>query len=219
MSKVPSLREFRHKVDHILDPRTALLTKSIYLTAARGSEVTTHIDPYDKEHNRVRLPYGTYVKCHMDTFDHEELRHKVLVIEMPIAKRKLKTTKTKTEEQKLKLIFKPIALPCDPKYEPWTEDLINYIRKRGTLSFDLCRTRIRQLIIESFHRLDLDVTTHWLRHARLTHLSDFYKFDAEDLILMAGWTYQGAMGIRTGQLDRYVHSHWTRYFPKLLKPL
>jgi len=219
---VPTLGRFRETVDKTcMRERDRLLIKTFYLTACRGSELTTHQNPYDLKEKKVRLAYGKYATFKMATFDHEEekVRHKVLLLRLAVAKRKLKTKKTKTEQQRLKLVFKTIALPTDPRYEPWTKDLMAYILKRGTLNFDLSRSRIRQIVIENLRELDRDITTKSLRHYRLSHLAEDYHMTRENLMLVAGWTWQGAFGGQGGQLDTYVHLTWQSYFKKLLRPL
>lgn len=220
---VPSLHKFREAVDHILNPRDALLVKAIYLTCCRPSEILTKVNPWELEHGRVKLAYGTYVKVErLKTFDYQDRRHKVLVIKMAVAKRKKKGKKAQ-KDQKMKLILKVIALPCDPRYEPWTEDLIKYIGKRGTLNFDLSRDWVNDLIKNSqLRKLDPHVVTKSLRHYRITHLLEEYNFDPTDIICVTGWTFKSGLpkfGIAGGQFDTYAHLRWKKYFPKLLIPL
>lgn len=219
--EVPSIRRFREAVDRMLSPRDALLVKILYLTCARVSEILTHVQPWDKLHNKVRLPYGTHMGYEFKTFDHEKLRHRVLVIKSAVAKRKLRIKKRKQRANQLQLFFKSIALPTDPRYEPWTKDLMLYLKKRKNLNFDLCRGHVWRIVKQSpvLHQLDPEITTHSLRHYRITHLVEEYDFDRFDLIAVTGWSYKTGLGIGSGQLDTYLHLRWKKYFPKLLKPL
>lgn len=220
-SEVPSIRRFREAVDQMLDKRDALIVKVLYLTCSRVSETLTHVSPWDQLHKKVRLAYGMHMGFEMATFDHEKLRHKVLVLKMAVAKRKLKRRKRGTRKDELKLFFKTIALPTDPRYEPWTKDLLKYLQKRGNLSFDLSRSHVWKLLKRSpsLHALDPDFTTHDLRHYRITHLVEEYDFQPIDLVAVTGWTYRRGVGVAAGQLDTYLHIRWKKYFPKLLKPL
>lgn len=68
------------------------------------------------------------------------------------------------------------------------------------------------------------MTTHTLRHFRITYLITEYDFDPSDLCAYAGGTMKTGMGIAgmgaaSGQLDVYAYLAWKRYFPKLLKPI
>ena len=120
------------------------------------------------------------------------------------------------------ITWKYIALPVSPIYESWTIPLLKWIRNHGSLVFNLTRQRIAEIVKNSLKNLDPQVTTHSLRHWRLTHLVEHYDFDSWDLSIYAGWTFRtglSRLGMPTGQTDTYLHLSWKRYFPKLLKPL
>lgn len=120
-------------------------------------------------------------------------------------------------------VRKSIALPCSPIYEPWTEDLLRWIKNHGTLSFSLTRTRVLQIVKRHLRELDPKVHTHSLRHWRISHLASEYGFDPYDLCSYGGWSLKfgfGMVGIPINpMLSVYTHLSWQKYFPKLLKPL
>lgn len=126
-----------------------------------------------------------------------------------------------------KMTYKRIALPCTPKYEPWTVDLLHYIQKYGTLSVNCCRKTLWQLqrkYLDPFlPKKSKGSVKNPLRHYRITHLLDTYNFQADEVTTYAGWTLKttfGQMGINASpNLDIYSHLAWRRYFPKLLREL
>jgi hypothetical protein len=129
-------------------------------------------------------------------------------------------------------IFKEIALPVEPQFEPWTRDLLQWLvnqkkaGKEGKLSFDICRSTANNIVKKHLKPLSQSLNSpvhhHTLRHWRITHLVTDYGFDNFDLCVYAGWTFKtglSAMGSGSGQLDTYLHLGSQHYFSKLLKPL
>lgn len=210
---VPKLPELRRVVNKILDPRDAVLIKMLYLCAARVSEVITKVSPWDLEHKQTK-PYGLYLTWRLDDFKKE----KVLLIRFAVAKR---VKKLRREGKVVKaLVYKIIALPCDPKWEPWTLDLLKWIQRGNQLNFPITRQGVGKIVKRNLRELDLTIHTHSLRHYRISHLVEHYHFDPYDITAYSGWTYKttfGGMGMGSGQLDTYAHIAWTKYFPKLLK--
>jgi len=200
MSLVPEIKAFRKRVNKIGSKRDATLVKVSYLTASRVSEIVTVISPSDRGSTK---PYGTLLKWRLDDYEN----HKALVLKVAVLKRK-----------KEEVIFKNIGLPCERQYEPWTVDLLKYIKATGSVTFGITRQRVRQIIKRYFpESIGSKKRKNILRHYRLTHLSDFYGLSAEAIITYAGWTFSSRY--RSGQLDTYVHLDWGKYFPKLLKKL
>jgi hypothetical protein len=122
-----------------------------------------------------------------------------------------------------KMVFKMIALPVNPKYEPWTKDLLLFIqRQKGKLSLDLTRHRLWEIVKHELSPLDRKVRTHTLRHWRISHLIENFNFSPYEVTVYAGWTIGstfGAMGIQASRnIDIYAHLTWRTYFPKMLVP-
>jgi len=119
--------------------------------------------------------------------------------------------------------FKQIALPCDPKYEPWTLDLVKRITMKGTLSFNFVRKTAHERIKWEFARQGLNVHPHTLRHWRISHLMQNYGFEPYDVSLYSGWSIKSTfnqMGMQaSSNIDLYAHLSWSKYFPKLLIPI
>jgi len=123
------------------------------------------------------------------------------------------------------LTFKLIALPCSPKYEPWTIDLLKYISKHGTISFDLTRQRVwqiyRQHLAPFLPPKSKKSLRNPLRHWRISHLLEYYNFDPVEVTIYSGWTFKttfGMMGVPASpNIDIYAHLQWKKYFPKLLR--
>lgn len=218
--RVPSIRNFREAVDAIPDPVASIMVKTIYLTAARVSEVTTKTAPWDLLHRKTK-PYGQFMSYRMETWkwkegDQEETEEVFLITEA-VAKRRAK----KNSKEEDNLIYKTIALPTHRFYEPWTKDLEKYFNKNNRrLSFDLTRQRVWQLVKENLSILDPAIQTQSLRQYRISHLQE-YGFSLNDLILYSGWNYRRSfkmLGIPKEKLI-YLHTAWQEYFPKLLKPI
>lgn len=232
MIEVPQLTTFREVVDKIPSRRDEILIKALYLCAARVSEMIGHVTPYDLKHKKSQA-YGKHLTWKLVNFIPETLGtpqggrdllkqgfEKVLLLKMPIAKRKRKSRKKEPSLEDL-LVFKQIGLPCNPKFEPWTIDLLKHISKHKQLTFPLTRQWAWQLVKENLQQLDPKIHTHSLRHYRITHLIDYYGFDPYEVTIYAGWTIKttaGQMGISAGApIDIYTHLTWRRYFPKLLR--
>jgi hypothetical protein len=117
-----------------------------------------------------------------------------------------------------------IGLPCDPKIEPWTIDVLRYLTKTKDhkLSFNMTRQRVGRIVKEELHDISPDIRTHHLRHFRLTHLVQDYGFAPIDLITFAGWSFKSGLhsiGQSSGQLDSYIHLSWKSYINKLMVPI
>jgi len=220
MVKVVDFRRMREVIEHIPKKRDRVLIKTLYLTAARVSEIVTKVGAYDLEHKQTKA-YGKYLNSKIEHFQVTR-RHTepVLLITEAIAKRTLKT-----KDQKEKgYIPKAIALPCNPVYEPFTQELLQWIKAHYRLSFPITRNWVYKIVKKNLRELDPKVRTHSLRHWRLTHLMTHYQFDPYDLSAYAGWSLQHGFGVTGGvpvspQIDVYMHSAWQKYFPKLLKPI
>jgi len=218
MTQVPEFKRFRKVVDHISKKRDKVLIETLYLTASRVSEIVTKVGAYDLEHGKSKA-YGKHLNWQLADFQvNREKNERVLLITEAIAKRKLKTKRDKERGY----IPKTIALPVMPVYEPFTKDLLEWIRDYGNLSFNLGRTRVWQIVKTHLRDLDPKVKTHSLRRWRLNHLVTEYKFDPYDLAVYAGWSVKHSFGVVgmsvSPHQDAYMHNAWRRYFPKLLKP-
>jgi hypothetical protein len=218
MSEVPRFRDFRAVVDGIPDSRDKILIQALYLTASRVNEMLTKVIP---SHQSRTKPYGKFMKYDFEDFQHGKTTEKVLTLKCAVLKRKVRQRKRRKQEER---IYKMIALPVNPKFEPWTLALVRRIKKAGTLAFNMTDGNALYIVKKWFSRSYPDMTTHDLRHFRITHLAQEYDFDAFDLTCISGWTFKTGLaaagqGMASGQLDVYLHLAWKRYFPKLLKPL
>jgi integrase len=212
--------KMRAVIEHIPNKRDRVLIKTLYLTAARVSEIVTKVGAYDLEHGKSKA-YGKYLTFKIEHFPvNRRKTEPVLVITEATAKRKLKTK----EQQEQGYIPKVIALPCNPVYEPFTQELLKWIQAQGTLSFPITRSWVYKIVQRHLRRLDPKVRTHSLRHWRITHLAEKYQFDPYDLSAYAGWSLQHGFAATGGvpvspKIDVYMHSAWQKYLSKLLKPI
>jgi len=187
-----------------------------YLQAARASEVVGIACGSD-----TTTPYGPHGKhAWEDTFQAGGLEpEKVAVFRVRTAKRGG--------------LERFIALPLDPKYEPWSRPLLDYYKVRtGSLVFPFTRQTLFCYAREAFEGLTYDIEpqmvdgvrverhsrdagVHFLRHVRASELASFYGFSPQDLAYYCGWSLRSA-GV-SGVMARYVQLTWQGYFPKLLK--
>ncbi|MCJ7632843.1 hypothetical protein MUP77_10695, partial [Candidatus Bathyarchaeota archaeon] len=128
--RVPSVRQFREVVDSIGNETVKTTIKSIYLLCVRPEEICCHVTPYEVAHKDAK-PYGSFMETmRLQDFKYRnsegEKVEKVLVTRIPVAKRRVKTKK-KTEWQD-RLVFKEVAGPINPDFEPWTMDLLKRLR-------------------------------------------------------------------------------------------
>ena len=217
MSEIPEFTKFRFYVDHIPNRRNRVLIKTLYLTASRTSELCNKIPPSELAKKKTK-PYGRFLTWKLQDYKlpNSEETEKALLLTIAVAKRKMKRKRGD------KTVKKIIALPTSPKYEPWTLELLKYLKEKQTLSFNLTPRSIRAIVKKELEHLDPEIHPHSLRHYRITHLVEVYDFDPYDITAYAGWTFRtgfGQLGFTTGKLDTYLHLAWKRYFPKLLKPI
>ena len=203
---IPEFRKVREVVDDIRILRNRTLIRTLYLTAARVSEIVTKTSPWERKHGQTK-PLGNYLDFGFTDFKNV----KVLLIKIALAKRR---GKLKAKD------FRVVALPCKLDYEPWTLDLLKHIRENKRLSFDLTRQRVGQIVKKELHMLGSNVNPNKLRTYRIAHLVKEYGFDQYDLMAYLG------MQIRTspkltelGIIDTSPTSAVSRYFSKLLKPI
>jgi len=223
--------DFRDFVDNrIRRKRDEILIKLAYLTAARVSEITTKVTPWDEQHKRTQ-PYGLWMKTNlpdMEDFTHTVFRNgeprlrteKVLTITMACAKRKRKGSKKDPDRK----VYKVIALPTTQAYEPWTIDLLKWWNVTRKFSFDMTGARLWQIVRENLGDLDPQIHPHSLRHYRVNHLVYEYGIDPHiELPFITGWTFGNPFGqgrsSAAEMLNIYLHGAWQKYFPKLLKPM
>ena len=240
MVSVPEIRKFREEVDGICDFRDRILIEVLYLLAARVSEVSSKTCPSLLKLNFTK-PYGALMTWDIKEYNEGKVKEKALLVTSAVAKRTkrsevwnqaVKDLSEKTLEPELKkkawmafgqekATFKVIALPVKPEFEPWTLDLLKWLKHHGTLSFPLTQSRILQIVKQDLHRLDPHITAHKLRHYRITHLISEYGFTPYQVVTYAGWSFRSAnqgMGFGgAGQFDIYVHLQWRDYFPRLLQ--
>ena len=190
--KIPELRLFRRVVEAIPCWRDRMRVKVLYLLAARASEVAFRDSDVPA--------YGSMMRHRVD----EHMGEQILLT-------KLVTLKKRGREGP---VYRIVALPLNPRFEPWARELLDIIEEHGSLEPILNVTR--QMLGVSVRRW-LKVRPHYLRHARITHLVEYYGFSGVELTVYAGWSFKTSVGVP--MMDRYAHLSWRTYLPKLLKPL
>jgi hypothetical protein len=126
-----------------------------------------------------------------------------------------------------KITLKTVALPCNPKYEPWTLSLLRHYKEKKTLSFPITRQwfwkNYRQALKDLLPQKSLHSIKNPLRHFRINHIIEYYGFLPYDVATYSGWTIAstfGRIGIPvSSNIDAYSHLAWRMYFPRLLLPI
>jgi integrase len=120
-------------------------------------------------------------------------------------------------------VYRIIPLPVDPRFEPWTRELLRFAaaRKSVCLGLPYSRSGVYRRLKPILRLLGLK-SPHSLRHLRSTHLIANYGFTPHQLSLYMGWslgTVYRSIGMPTGQTSIYVHLGWRQFAPQLFQPL
>ncbi len=209
------IRETRSRIAKA-EPREARYgLMAAYLWAARASEVVGVASGSD-----TTTPYGP-----RGTDAYQDVYKPPGEPPVSVAVFRVKTAKREGLERY-------IALPLDPKYEPWAAELLEYCRSKGSrlvypftrqtlhtyaskafggLTYEIAPQKINGELVEKHKR---DAGVHFLRHVRASELASAYGFSAFDLATYCGWTLKNA-GL-SSVMARYVGMSWQSYFPRLL---
>jgi len=193
--RVPDVLTFRRAVEAVPNQRDRMRIKALYLLAARVSEVAFR--------DSDAPAYGRLMEHRVDEYMGE-----------PVLLTKLVTLKKREQRKKGEPVFRIVALPLNPRYEPWALELLELIKEHGSLEpiFGATRWALFKTVKKWFR-----VRAHYLRHARITHLVEYYGFTGEEVTVYVGWSFKTSVGVP--MMDRYAHLSWRTYLPKLLKPL
>lgn len=150
MNTLPAVTEVRHRIEKCKDKDIQLYLKTVYLCCARGIEIAGELTSTDrKRHTEPYGPMGTDVhiaeteapdiptnqlaelliaamadpKKAMAEIAEMKKKIPVAVFKIPIAKQHLE----KGEEYPYRLV----ALPLNPKYEPWAQEIYDRFQKAG----------------------------------------------------------------------------------------
>lgn len=217
MQLVELLKETRSRIAEVNNEPVRFSLMAVYLWAARVCEVVAVASGSD-----TTTPYGPRgTDVSEVTFDSNGTLQKAAIFQLKTAKRKGKE--------------KFIALPLDPKYEPWAQPLLDYFKAKGNEPvFPFTRQTVGSYASKAFAGLTYEIepwnvngiirerhqrnaAVHFLRHLRASELSFVYGFRPEELCAYCGWRFQNIPGM-SRMMERYMIQTWQSYFPKLLKP-
>jgi hypothetical protein len=213
-SNAPTFSNFRKIVDSIPASKEATVCKILYLLALNRSEIVTKINPHELSRKKSDA-YGRYAKVRIETYREENFLEKVLLSTTAVAKR---SKRGKSQA----IIFKYVGLPTHPGFEPWSIDLLRWIKLKGTLKIEATGQTVNNWVKYALRRWIPNVTANKLRQYRINHLITEYHFDSYEVATYAGYEYKtalGAMGIHFSQLNIPNHLRWRTYFRKLLVPI
>lgn len=135
------------------------------------------------------------------------------------------------EEEGLEIEPRPVALPLEVKYDPWVQELVDYIQKTnwdGTPKtgkvFRYSDSTLYRAAKKAFRGLHYKImvgrryrmkplATHGLRHIRVEELINRYGFEDYDIVAYAGWSPKAVN--MPAILQRYASLKWRRYIEKL----
>ena len=218
---LPPFATIRQRIESTKEEETKFCFMAEYLFCARISEIIGRCSPSDVT-TEARGICGKDAKQTIFKFRNEYFD--IVVFTVRTAKRHGKIRK--------------IALPLDNKFEPFTEQLFDYVTQFGNDHvFPFTRQKAWQRATEVFNGLEYPIETyeiyvngkkqppifehmkpfrtHALRHLRATELLEVYDFSGVELSLYGGWTLRSMLGVASS-LSRYSHVHYRKYMPKLL---
>lgn len=221
MKDLPHFDLVRQRIAKVKDEETKFCFMAEYLFCARISEIVGRCSPSDIT-TEARGITGKDAK--QTIFKFRNKYHDIIVFTVRTAKRHGKIRK--------------IALPLDKTFEPFTEQLFEYVKQFGEGHvFPFTRQKGWSLAKEVFDELEYPIEayrpfkngepqelveehmkpfrTHALRHLRATELLEAYDFSGVELSLYGGWTLRSTIGVGSS-VSRYAHVHYRKYLPKLL---
>jgi integrase len=256
---VPEIHKFRDFVDQqskYWRKKDEIFIKLTYLLGSRASELLTKVTPWQTTHNKTK-PYGQLLSWEFATYRKGDGKVvKILLIKSAIAKRmKRKKNQDKIEAmfqhepwqdskegqeksetspqaspqiQKIKMKIVPIV--CDPVVEPWSLDILKWIRDQKTekaraeaLRFHFTEMTAQNIVKKCLNQVDPKVHPHSLRHYRITHLIRCYGFSPYQITCFTGWSLKSVtaqMGISaSSNVEIYAHLKWQDFIDLLLIPI
>ena len=147
---LPDAIEIRERIERVQDEKIRMFLKATYLLAARPRELTGKLDASAKTHNEIIYgPKGTdvfkaqteppdpHLKNVLGVIDEiksekisAEQAKADLSMKIPVAVFTIKIAKVELEPEE-EPHFRLIALPMVKEFEPWTEQLYNYFKKKN----------------------------------------------------------------------------------------
>lgn len=222
MSELPEVETIRKRIESAPKKEAKFCLMAAYSFCGRVSEVIGKTSPSDLAKTKARGPTGKDVI--LDIYELGPIKEEVAIFTVRTAKRGGKK--------------RNVALPLDPKYEPWTEQLYSYFQEfKNDKVFPFTRQKACAYAREIFEGLSYEIDdyklwdngkaepikahpkpfrTHALRHLRATELIEFFGFTGIDLSIYGGWTLRSMIGVGSA-MSRYAHLNWQYYFQKLLK--
>jgi len=108
--KVPDMKRMREHIDHIRRRRDRVLIKTLYLTAARASELATRTNPSAIQAGKSKS-YGRFLSWKIEDFRINQRKvEKALAITLAVAKRRLRTKEQKEQGYIPKVIALPVII-------------------------------------------------------------------------------------------------------------
>lgn len=220
--KLPEFQTIRERIENAKDEEAKFCFMAEYLFCARISEIIGRKSPSDVTTTARGI---TGNDARQTVFKFQNKYHDIVVFTVRTAKRHGKE--------------REIALPLEKGYEPFTEQLFNYVQQFGKNQhiFPFTRQKAWQYATEIFEKLTYPIDpytvtrngvkqppvlqhskpfrTHALRHLRASELLDFYDFSGVELSLYGGWTLRSTMNVGSA-VSRYAHVKYKKYLPKLL---
>jgi len=253
--EIPLFRDFVNEQSQYWRKKDEIFIKLSYLLGSRVSELLTKVTPWQTAHNKTK-PYGKLLSCEFANYRKADGKVvKILLIKSAIAKRMKRKKKeedsnieaifqhetwdpsqvqenSETSPQVQKVKMKLVPIVCDAAAEPWSIDILKWIRDQKPknneavdkcLRFNFCEMTAQNIVKKCLRQLDPKIHPHSLRHYRVTHLIKSYGFSPYQISCFTGWSLTSVtaqMGMRaSSNVEIYAHLKWKDYIDLLLVPL
>jgi len=120
-----------------------------------------------------------------------------------------------------------VPVPCTPEHEPWSEDLIRWIKennsRRDALSFGFTEMTAQNIVKRNFSKLNPAINPRLLRKFRIAHLMKNYDFNPYQIAVFTGCSTSPvfkSIGMEApSNKDSYFKKQLVDLIDKLLVPL
>jgi len=248
--KIPELKDFRSYVNGLkCSFKEQVFIKTLYLTAAKPSELLTKTTPYQLKHNKSysygSLLEGGFTEVKMVSGD----VRKILLLKLAVAKQTRKKImvprffqngygphqegyQSQADPSELveafsgqpeKVRMRVVPIPVSIEYEPWIYDVLKWYKDQKTHSFRFTEMTAQNIVRRNFRKLNPAINPRLIRKFRIAHLMKNYDFNPYQIAIFTGSSLSPvfkSIGMEApSSKDSYYKKQLVDLIEKLLVPL